>query len=71
MPFYNVPPRKDYALMARIVDGLRPNRPSDIGSHGVTISDQYWHLIESCWNGVPDQRPPMDQVLRQIEEGIP
>jgi len=64
-PFYDV--RNDFQVMMAVQAGKRPLRPSYALSRIRGLNDEIWHLIETCWNQEPSQRPTSDQILEQLK----
>lgn len=54
------------ALLLKVLDGERPERPD--GSQGVGFTDNIWWLLERCWSFHPDDRPRLKTVLRCLQE---
>lgn len=63
-PFHDV--RPVYAVIIRVVQGIRPSRLDDANSFGAPCSDDLWTLTERCWHQDPDARPPMAAVLEHL-----
>ncbi|KAK1230559.1 Rho guanine nucleotide exchange factor [Marasmius sp. AFHP31] len=52
LPLYQVKPN---ALLLRIMNGARPERPTDIPN--LQLSDELWTVMEECWKTEPPERP--------------
>lgn len=52
----------DFAILLRIHQGERPDRPSLAECHGVEPSDAAWKYVEKCWSQDPTLRPPMKDI---------
>jgi serine/threonine protein kinase len=66
------PRLSNYAVMFRVIAGMRPERPS--GPECVRISGRMWTLITHCWAQQPTQRPSMVEIkesLQILENDIP
>lgn len=55
VPFDGVP---DGEVVKRVRSGERPDRSTGLG-----VSDTQWEMICKCWNGTPELRPGMADVL--------
>ena len=64
-PFHDV--RPVYAIIIRVVQGVRPSRPDNARCFGAPCSDDLWALTERCWHQDPDARPFMAVVLEHFE----
>jgi serine/threonine protein kinase len=63
-PFYHI--RQDYAVVATLSDGGRPNRPVAKGdSHG--MDDCLWGITEECWAQEPRRRPSASDFKQRLE----
>jgi hypothetical protein len=40
---------------------IRPDRP-DTASQKVLLADSVWELVNMCWRGRGDRRPPMEEI---------
>jgi len=49
------------AAMARVIFGDRPERPVH-----PNFADHLWTLTQQCWEHRPQDRPRMDQVIKQL-----
>jgi hypothetical protein len=45
-----------------ILQGERPDRPTD-----QAFMEDMWLLMQRCWDGSPDPRPPASEVLGTLE----
>lgn len=54
------------AAILHISEGARPKKPADFQAVGLT--DEMWKLIEACWQLDPNERPTMENVVRQWEK---
>ena len=54
-----------YAVMRRVVDGERPQRPG--GMEGAWFTDDLWRLLNGCWATRPEDRPSVSAVLEILE----
>src|SRR5579872_1837254 len=58
-------PFKDYAphaVVAKIVNGLRPSWPTD----NELMTNEIWDLMVRCWGKAPQSRPEMSIVLQEL-----
>ncbi|KAH9930823.1 uncharacterized protein B0H18DRAFT_1116537 [Fomitopsis serialis] len=55
----------DGAIINKIVNGARPQRPPDAARLG--LSDTIWCIMGKCWNGVPSTRPSILEVISDLE----
>jgi len=60
------PNESNEEIVDKVTEGLRPDRPFDSPSHG--ISDELWKQIVVCWDQEPNERPTAPQVLRALGE---
>jgi TPR repeat protein len=51
--------REAYALMSRVVNGLRPRIPD-------TVPEGYAQLMADCWDASPDRRPTFHNVVQRL-----
>ncbi|KAL4066471.1 kinase-like domain-containing protein [Scleroderma yunnanense] len=54
------------AVMFRIMQGP-PDRPTP-ESTCFRLTEEWWQICLSCWNGNPSVRPPMSKILSVIED---
>ncbi|KAF9255854.1 kinase-like protein [Marasmius fiardii PR-910] len=52
----------EMAVAIHVLQGKRMSRPQ----HITELSDQFWAIMESCWEAVPSSRPSVDNVLSKI-----
>ena len=55
-----------YAVIARILEGERPARPSQRGRE-MLFTDEVWGILGHCWQPTPDDRPRIRDVLQCLE----
>jgi len=48
-----------------VVEGLRPGRP-EVGLLAGTRGEPLWLLIQELWDGEPEHRPPMQEVVDRL-----
>jgi serine/threonine protein kinase len=48
----------------------RPQRPSAAHCRGPPITDDFWHLIETCWRTKPQERLTMREVLAYFHRNV-
>lgn len=58
IPFEEI--RNDYILLIRIMEGLRPPRPTESAAPG--LSNSMWEVMEKAWLADPRQRPSLSQI---------
>ena len=58
-------PSKIPALIWKVLDGLRPERPQ--GKGGALFTDDLWEILELCWKHQPSERANVKMVLRCLE----
>ena len=46
-----------------VVQGFRPRRPET----GLLVGEPLWRLVRDLWDGVPEDRPPMQEVVRRLQ----
>ena len=56
--------QENEAVVLRISQGGRPKMPDNAQAVGLT--DEIWHLIESCWQQNPENRPTMNDVVGRL-----
>ena len=61
-------PFSHYAVMRRVVNGERPQRPS--GIEGAWFTDDLWRLLNGCWAIRPEDRPSVSAVLEVLERAL-
>ncbi|KAH8101163.1 kinase-like domain-containing protein, partial [Cristinia sonorae] len=63
LPF---PDMRDSAILRHVLSGRRPFRPSL--PDGSPIPDELWDLIAMCWSHNPEDRPPIEHVVKAMED---
>ncbi|KAI6127181.1 kinase-like domain-containing protein [Pisolithus sp. B1] len=63
-PFHDI--RNPACIIAHIVDGRLPCRPSDDSTHS-RMTDEWWNLCCSCWKVEIPERPSMSTIVEIIE----
>lgn len=58
------PGRNGTVLQNDIVEGKHPTRPE------VGFTDSLWRTLQSCWNIRREERPTVDDVLRELDEAL-
>ena len=58
-------PFSRFAVIRRIADGERPQRPG--GVEGAWFTDDLWRLLNRCWATQPEDRPSVPAVLEFLE----
>ena len=58
-------PSKIPALIWKVLDGLRPERPQ--GKGGALFTDDLWEILELCWKHQPSERTNAKVVLQCLE----
>ena len=66
VPFYR---HMRYAVVAKVLDGDRPERPR--GAGGVWFTDEVWSVLEGCWIPSPGERSSAPEVLRSLKRWTP
>ena len=56
---------RHFAVMRRVVDGERPQRPR--GVEGAWFTNDLWRLLNGCWATRPEDRPSVSDVLGFLE----
>jgi hypothetical protein len=64
VPFCDV--SNDAAITLKIIQGVRPSRPSHNISVTHGLDDEMWYLIEDCWKTQPMERPGASEVVRRL-----
>jgi hypothetical protein len=59
MPFSEL--RQDYMVMAAILKGTRPSRPTTVEA-AESLHDPIWHVMQRCWNAEPQSRASLREV---------
>ena len=59
--------KNDSAVVYQVVQGALPERPSKECRR--SMSDEMWHLVESCLRPQFSMRPTMDEVTRMLMKG--
>lgn len=57
----------DNTAMRYIMTGRHPKRPSAEQCHGFSLSDNIWQLMMQCWIFEPPARPPMSEILENLQ----
>ncbi|KAJ7020294.1 kinase-like domain-containing protein [Mycena alexandri] len=61
VPFYEI--AKDPAVMAKVLAGTKPSKPS---SWSTPLFEQFWQFLQDCWNTVPELRPTATQIVKRL-----
>jgi hypothetical protein len=64
MPFYEM--HREVQAALKVVQGLRPPRPSDAINLGLT--EPIWSLMQACWTTDAKARPSASSVLKSIDD---
>nr|GAT45693.1 kinase-like protein [Mycena chlorophos] len=67
-PFFEI--AHDPAVMLRVLDKVRPARPTDPASGRVLISDWLWMIVQQCWAHDPAERLTMARVVEMMKDGL-
>ena len=69
MVTYEILTRKDpyyeyamFTVIAKVASGGTPSRPETI------TNDRVWNLMKDCWILKPTERPPIQDVIRRLED---
>ena len=69
MVMYEILTRKDpyhedpmFTVIAKVAGGKTPQRPE------VIVDDKMWDLMMDCWTLKPRERPPIQDVIRRLED---
>jgi hypothetical protein len=62
VPFYEL--SNDMAVMFKVMVGQRPSRP--FSWSGTSVLEDFWHLLQDCWNKTPDMRPQVAQIVQRL-----
>ena len=49
-----------------VVEGRRPGRP-EVGLLAGARGEPLWQLVQELWQGEPDRRPPMQEVVGRLQ----
>ncbi|KAJ8589062.1 kinase-like protein [Rhizopogon salebrosus TDB-379] len=63
IPYFHL--SNDAAIIRCIYTLEKPAR-----SRYPAISDKYWHFIEQCWSGEPQERPPTERVVEVVRDEL-
>lgn len=63
--------KNDYIVIANIMKGKRPQRPSKSLASASGLSASLWDLIQQCWSGTPDIRPHAQDIVNTIKQSRP
>jgi len=61
-----LPDVQDTAIGHRVLDGMRPKKPSNASSIGFV--DPLWRFTQHCWDGRVELRPKVGEVVAQLQE---
>ena len=50
-----------FTVIAKVVEGVTPSRPEMIDN------DKIWDLMKDCWILKPTERPPIQEVIRRLD----
>lgn len=64
IPFYEDP--SDMRVILGLIQGMRPARPMDDSSRTRGLTDDVWHIIETCWTQDPAQRPTAEELVESL-----
>jgi hypothetical protein len=62
------PTLSDAAVIARVVSGGYPPRPTLEQCHGYAFPDSLWTVLKKCWKSGAAKRPPIQFILNTLEE---
>ena len=51
-----------------VVTGARPNRPQRDYSAQISITDDFWVLLQRCWPTEPEARPTMAAIAASLQD---
>lgn len=60
----------DAAVIISVFNGERFQRPSEEQLGGLTLPDQLWSHIQSCWETEPSMRPSAEIMVRVLRDTI-
>ncbi|KAJ7716341.1 kinase-like domain-containing protein, partial [Mycena metata] len=60
--FYEI--TKDPAVMVKVLAGQQPSKPY---SWSTPVLEQFWQLLQDCWNMAPDLRPTATQIVERLK----
>jgi serine/threonine protein kinase len=59
--------KSDFHVSTAVVRGTRPRRPTGIPE----LTDDFWRLIEDCWEQEASQRPDITTILNRLGAIVP
>jgi hypothetical protein len=59
----------DFAILLKVQNGQRPQRPGPDECNGNSFPDSLWYLVERCWAQDPKTRPSMGDVVTYFQTG--
>jgi hypothetical protein len=57
---------RNYVVGIKVIQGVRPPRPTEQDCGGVALSDALWKLTEDCWRATATERPLMKTVVERL-----
>jgi serine/threonine protein kinase len=57
----------DFHVMVAVLRGRRPQRPTALQE----LTDDFWRLVEQCWDQEVIRRPPITAILNRLREIAP
>jgi hypothetical protein len=62
-PFHEV---SDVAVLFQILQGNKPQRPTEADCFGFPMSSELWNMANDCWASTPSDRPSMRDLLNRM-----
>jgi hypothetical protein len=66
-PFVGI---RDSAVILKVVQGIRPNRPTVEECHGRSLPNYLWAVMESCWRPESHLRPPAYGIAYILDDSL-
>jgi hypothetical protein len=61
----------EWRVVAHVVNGGHPERPSLSECHGFALPDTLWSLLTYCWSQDPRERLSMETIVTELQQVFP
>jgi hypothetical protein len=55
---------RNQKVVFMVIENRRPKRPAN--SLGVGLSDEIWHMMQTCWDREPSNRPKIEDIVKLL-----
>ncbi|KAG6909097.1 hypothetical protein DXG01_001971 [Tephrocybe rancida] len=68
LPFFEL--KRDYSVLLKVIDGKRPDRPTETLCQDRGLTDLMWRLIQDSWEQLPNKRPNAAQISERLGKNV-